>query len=198
MGEKELKKFCDLLLYIISKFEIQGVVETKLMKLLYFAEANYYVKNGEIISGVDYFKNFFGPTPDVKILKRAEEKLSKFLSIEKKRYKGKNIRIYKIKNDDYSYSSLTEKEMKEIDLMLELYSDLPSEDLSKISHLDPPYLAVEPRERIDFSYTAYRKSEEDFEEPLSPEDQKKCAASLFKDEDNIAKLFDYAKQISQV
>ena len=41
---KDVKKFKDLLFFLTAKFGSDGVVETKLMKLLYFAEANFYKK----------------------------------------------------------------------------------------------------------------------------------------------------------
>lgn len=190
---KKIKKFSDLLFYLVANFEEEGVVETKLMKLLYFAEANYYKNNRETITGVDYFKNIYGPTPDIKVLNKTKKELKNFLSVKRKPYNEKYITVYKITNKDYSYNSLTEKEMEEAGKTFELYNRLPSGQLSKISHLDPPYLAAE--KKIDFRYVSYRKdSEEDYEPAFSLKEGEKFKKDLSRE--SLGKLFDYAKKIS--
>jgi uncharacterized phage-associated protein len=183
------KKFNDLLFYLVSAFRDSGVVETKLMKLLYFTEANYYKSNNERLTRVNYFKNHYGPTPDFTVLRRAKKNLKKFLSIEVKDFNDRKITVYKVKDKNYSYS-LMEKEMEEANKVFRIYSVLPSQQLSEISHLDPPFLAAD--EKIDFNYVNYRKEiEENFEPPFSMEERK----SFDKDvsEDGFMKLFEYAK-----
>jgi len=188
---KKEKKFNDLLYYLVSSFKENGVVETKLMKLLYFTEANYYKNNKKIITGVDYFKNIYGPTPDIKVLNKAKRSLNKFLVVKEKKYNGRKITVYEVVNKDYSYNSLTEKEMEEAKKVIELYSKLPSDQLSKISHSDPPYLASD--NRIDFAYVNYRKeSEESCELPFTAEERENFNKDA--SEDGFIKLFDYARK----
>lgn len=183
------KKFNDLLFYIVAAFKEKGVVETKLMKLLYFTEANYYKSNKKTVTGVAYFKNIYGPTPDVKVLDEAKRSLGKFLVVRKKKYNEREITVYEVVNKNYSYNFLTEKEMEEANRVIELYSRLPSDQLSKISHLDPPYLASDGR--IDFSYVNYRReSEENCELPFTAEERENFNKDV--SEDGFKKLFDYA------
>ena len=191
MNKKKNKKFNDLVFYLIAKFGDGGVVETKLMKLLYFSEAHYYEKKNRTISNISYFKNNYGPTPDFKILQETLELLKDFIKVEKKTINGRKIKIFKVVNKNYVCSGLEEGERQEVDRMFDLYGDLPFNQLSKLSHLDPPFLASE--NKILFRYVKHRR-EEDQEEVFSLEEQEKFKKDL--KSENLEKLFKYAKQIS--
>ena len=61
---KNLKKFKEVLLYILGKVGAKpNVGETVLYKLLYFIDFNYYEKYEEQLIGATYIKNHHGPTP---------------------------------------------------------------------------------------------------------------------------------------
>ncbi len=192
MSKKKIKKFNDLIFYLVAKFGDRGVVETKLMKLLYFSEANYYERRNRTISDIAYFKNNYGPTPDFKVLQEALKSLKNFIEVEEKIFNKRKIKIFKVVNKDYSYSSLEEGERQEIDNTFDLYGDLPSNQLSKLSHLDPPFLASD--REILFRYVRHRKEEEDQERAFSSEEAKKFKEDL--GSENLERLFNYAKQIS--
>jgi len=190
--KKSPKKFSELLLYIVAKFKEEKVAETKLMKLLYFTEANFYRINKKTITNIDFYKNHFGPTPDFKIFKKAVELLGPYLKREEKSIENGKIVLYSIKNTNYKYQNLTGEEMNEADKVFDMYSRLSSEELSRIAHFDPPYLAAkEMKDRIKFNFVIYRKDrEEDKEISFSDEEQKEFANQIPKDV--IEKLLDYA------
>ncbi len=192
MSTKKIRKFNDLIFYLVAKFGDRGVVETKLMKLLYFSEANYYERRNRTISGIAYFKNNYGPTPDFKVLQETLSSLKDFIKVEKKTFNKRKIKIFRVINKDYSYGNLEEDERQEIDKTFDLYGDLPSDQLSKLSHLDPPFLASD--KEILFRYVRHRKEEENQEEAFSLEESEKFKEDL--KSENLERLFNYAKQIS--
>ena len=62
--QKNLKKFKEVLLYILEKVGSKSNVGmTVLYKLLYFIDFDYYEKFEEQLIGATYIKNHFGPTP---------------------------------------------------------------------------------------------------------------------------------------
>ena len=61
---KNIKKFKEVLLYILSKVGAKANVgETVIYKLLYFIDFDYYEKYEEQLIGATYIKNHHGPTP---------------------------------------------------------------------------------------------------------------------------------------
>lgn len=186
----DAKKFKELLLFIVSKFGDEGVIETKLMKLLYFVEAEYYRSQRRTITDVSYFRNTFGPTPDMRVLNRAYRELGKMLHIERGKSTGKAFTVFKVARKDFSYNLLTEQEMEVVSKTIDLYGKLPSARLVVLSHFDPPYLAAKPKREIDFKFTLYRReTEQDFEEPISKEEQESVAKDI--SVDALSSFFDH-------
>ena len=107
----KIEKFKELLLFIVKNFSDKTLTETKLWKLLYFCDADFFDKYGKTITGVDYFKNDFGATPDMKIIDKTLPLVDDFVRIEKKsRTDGKIMRIYKFidPEKEIDYKVLTE------------------------------------------------------------------------------------------
>jgi len=187
---KNERKFKELVLYLVSKFGERGVVETKLMKLLYFAEAEYFKAQKRTITGIDYFRNNFGPTPDARVLSRIYSNLGTLIQREKKVANKKAFTVFRVAKKDFTYKNLTEREKETIEKTLKLYGSLPTGRLITLSHFDPPYLAAQEKKRIDFKFVFYRKdSEQDFEEGASADEQKAIAGDI--SEDNLTRFFDY-------
>ncbi|MDO8575091.1 MAG: helix-turn-helix domain-containing protein, partial [bacterium] len=62
--QKNLKKFKEVLLYVLEKVGSKSNVGmTVIYKLLYFIDFDYYEKFEEQLIGATYIKNHFGPTP---------------------------------------------------------------------------------------------------------------------------------------
>lgn len=160
------RKFAELLVYTLSQFD-GSLNETKMLKLLYFADANSYEKFGKTISGnVTYYKNHFGPTPNYNILKNLYEALGDYLirdEQQKEEYKSCLIELH---NRGYTFKSLTAQEMEIIDETVAKYGKLSLPEVVKLSHFDPPYLASKKKKKIDFSYVRFRKTDEDYEANL--------------------------------
>src|SRR3989338_399826 len=74
--QKNLKKFKEVLLYILSRVGGRpNVGEAVIYKLLYFIDFDFYEKFEEQLIGATYIKNHYGPTPvEFKVIVESMEK----------------------------------------------------------------------------------------------------------------------------
>ncbi|KUK50060.1 MAG: hypothetical protein XD75_0075 [Parcubacteria bacterium 33_209] len=159
--QKSLDKFKELLIYIVKNFnDNETLTETKLWKLLYFCDADFFEKHRETITGIDYYKNNYGATPDKKIIDKATLQIKDYVKIKKiKKPDGKTIKVYKPQND-YKYQVLSANEIEEARSTCEKYYRLSVRDISVLAHKDPPYLGAKMKERIDFNFVDYREDKD--------------------------------------
>lgn len=162
--QKGLKKFKELLIYIVKNFnDDETLTETKLWKLLYFCDSDFFEKHRKTITGIDYYKNNYGATPDKKIIDKVIPQIKNYVKVEKiKKSGGKTMRIYKPQND-YNYQVLSANEIEEARSTCRKYYRLSVQDISVLAHKDPPYLGAKMRERVDFNFVDYRE-DKDIEE----------------------------------
>lgn len=160
--QNNLEKFKELLIYIVKNFnDNETLTETKLWKLLYFCDADFFEKHKKTISGVSYYKNNYGATPDKKVIDKTLPRVKDFIKIEKiKKPNGKIIKIYR-PQDDYKYVVLSANEIDEARKTCEKYYRLPVSDISILAHKDPPYLGAKIKERIDFNFVNYRENKDE-------------------------------------
>lgn len=184
------RKFTELLIYVLSKFD-EGVNETKLLKLLYFSDANFFEKNQSTISGnVTYYKNHFGPTPNAKILMNLYDALSDLVSREERTSDGFTSRKIRLKSDDFTFKTLSAREIETIDSTLDKYGNLSVSEIVKLSHFDPPFLASDKHKKIQFEFVRHRKSDDDYEAHLQEELRKAIAKDVSRS--SLKRLRDYA------
>ena len=154
--QKNLKKFKEVLLYILEKVGGKpNVGQTVLYKLLYFIDFDYYEKFEEQLIGATYIKNHYGPTPVefAKVMSRmieagdAEEVKSIYFKHEQKKYLAR-------KSPDLSILSAQEKE--HIDEVLARLSDKSAKSLSDYSHEDVPWVVAKPGKDIKYEMVFYR------------------------------------------
>lgn len=186
-------KFEELVYYIVAKYEGNGILETNLMKLLYFSDARSYESRNKLISeNVTYFKNHFGPTPDKRVLNHVYDKLKNFIKEEKKKSDaGHDITVFKVVDKNFTYKMITEADIELVNSIISEYGKLRSGEISKLSHLDPPYLAAKPSQEIDFNMVAFRKNEEDSEIDLPKATQETIARDI--SSNSRKKLLEYAR-----
>lgn len=161
MIQKNVEKFKELLIYIVKNFnDNETLTETKLWKLLYFCDADFFEKHGKTITGIDYYKNNYGATPDKKIIDKVLLQIKDYVKIEKiKKPDGKIIRVYKPQSG-YRYQALFADEIEEARSTCEKYYRLSVQDISVLAHKDPPYLGAKIRERVDFNFVNYREDKD--------------------------------------
>lgn len=157
--QKNLKKFKEVLLYILDKVGAKpNIGETAIYKLLYFIDFDFYEKFEEQLIGATYIKNHYGPTPvefvkiveDMKAKNEIEEVKSKYFQYEQKKY-------LPLRTPDLSV--LTGRETNHIDDVLARLSDKSAKELSDYSHDDIPWKVHKQGEKISYESVFYRDHE---------------------------------------
>ncbi len=153
---KNLKKFKEVLLYILGKVGAKpNVGETVLYKLLYFIDFNYYEKYEEQLIGATYIKNHHGPTP------------IEFQSIVNEMIENKEIEVVKSKyfqhlqkkylpHQEPDLSVFNANEIIVIDDVLQKLSGMNASTISEYSHQDVPWMVTSERQKIDYESVFYR------------------------------------------
>ena len=153
--QKNIKKFKEVLLYILGKVGSKpNVGESVLYKLLYFIDFNYYEKYEEQLIGATYIKNHYGPTPRefIKIVKEMEGK--DLVKIQDKYFQHPQTKYIPLRDPDLS--KMSAQEQKVIDDVLFTLSDLNAIKISEYSHNDVPWMTTEEGDVIDYESVFYR------------------------------------------
>ena len=155
---KKHKKLSDILVYILFHHKDKGGInETKLMKLLYFVDADYYEQHNETLSGIDYYKNKYGPTVDFKVYLKVCQELKGCIERQEEQLEtGKKTTVRLLKDDHKSSLSLEQQEF--IDGVMSKYGDLDTSQIVSISHLEPTYTGSgQLKDLIDFELVHHRQ-----------------------------------------
>lgn len=154
--EKNLKKFKQVLLYILNKVGGKpNVGETVLHKLLYFIDFDYYEKFEKSLMGATYLKNHHGPTSleleevikDMQDKKEVEAVKSQYFKYEQKKYlplKRPNL------------SLLSAREIEHIDEVLARLSDKNAKEIENYSHEDIPWKVAQDGKPLSYESVFYR------------------------------------------
>jgi transcriptional regulator with XRE-family HTH domain len=161
------EKLREVLLYILGKVGAKpNVGETVLYKLLYFIDFDYYEKTGHSVTGLNYIRNHYGPTPSVRDFQGVIDGmiLSEDLEIVETKYFN-NIQRKYLPNKKSDLRELNAAEIKHIDETLARLSDKSAKELSDLSHFDTPWLAAKEGGAIDYRGVFYRTSKTAVTEP---------------------------------
>ena len=154
--QKNVKKFKEVLLYILNKVGAKpNVGETVIYKLLYFIDFNFYEKYEEQLIGATYIKNYFGPPP-VEFNEIVGEMIEnkEIVIINKEFFKYPQRKYYPLREPDLSV--LGAHEQKIIDNVLHDLSDKNAKEISDYSHNDVPWLTTEDGQPIEYESVFYR------------------------------------------
>ena len=153
-------KLMNVLLYIISNVGARpNVGESVLHKLLYFIDFDFYEKNRQSITGLQYYRNHYGPTPNSVFLSTVENmRISgELVIVDTPCFTTGHKKYLPVINADLS--CLTAEEIKHIDLELGRLADKSANELAELTRKDMPWLATKPGELIDYQLAMYRTSE---------------------------------------
>ncbi len=154
--QKKIRKFKEVLLYILSKVGAKpNVGETVIYKLLYFIDFNFYEKYEEQLIGATYIKNHHGPTPiefreiikEMVLAKDLECVQSKYFDFLQKKY---------LPHRESDLSLFTAEELQLIDDVLNKFSNMTATSISEYSHGDVPWITTTNGEKIDYESVFYR------------------------------------------
>ena len=153
--QKNLEKFKEILLYILSKIGSKpNVGESVLYKLLYFIDFNYYEKYEEQLIGATYIKNHYGPTP-TEFIKIVEDMEGKDLAkIQDNYFQYPQTKYLPLRKPDLT--KINAQEQKVIDDVLNTLSDMNATQISDYSHNDIPWQTTEDGAVIDYESVFYR------------------------------------------
>lgn len=157
--QKNLKKFKEVLLYILEKVGSKSNVGmTVLYKLLYFIDFDYYEKFEEQLVGATYIKNHFGPTPvEFKKIVESMELKGELETVKSKYFLHEQTKYLPRREPDISV--LSAMEIKHIDEVLARLGDKNAKELSDYSHKDIPWLGTENGKTIPYEAVFYRTPE---------------------------------------
>lgn len=154
--QKNLRKFKEVLLYILSKVGSKpNVGETVIYKLLYFIDFDYYELYEEQLIGATYQKNKYGPTPME--FQKIVDKMVQDDEIEpvESDHFGFPQRKY-LPLRDPRLAEFTADEKQVIDSVLGRLSDMNAKQISEYSHNDVPWLTAEDDGVIEYESVFYR------------------------------------------
>ncbi|MBA7490613.1 hypothetical protein ES702_01151 [subsurface metagenome] len=156
--QKNLEKFKEVLLYVLNKVGSKpNIGVTIIYKLLYFIDFNFYEKYEEQLIGATYRKNRYGPTPlEFKEIVNKMIKEKEITRIKNIYFEYPQTKYLPLKKPDLS--KLKANEIKVIDDVLNLLSDLNASQISEYSHNDIPWLTTEDQEIIEYESVFYRTS----------------------------------------
>lgn len=173
----------ELIIYILANFNNEHLTETKLNKLLYFCDFDYYEKYRAPITSATYTRNNYGPT--VRGLKKILEKMihkEMIKEVKETNYFGSPQTRYSIISDKINFS-FTEDEVQVIKDVNEKYRELKPTELSSISHFDAPFLSTRPGGVIDYKHVLFRddsvvsdEEKESWKDFLNKEEREKLIA----------------------
>ena len=154
--QENLKKFKEVLLYILSKVGGKpNVGETVLYKLLYFIDFDYYEKFEEQLIGATYIKNHYGPTPvEFKKIVEHMEAGGELETVKSKYFQHEQKKYLPHRSPDLSVLTVQEKE--HIDEVLARFADKNAKELSDYSHGDTPWIIAEKGMPLDYEMVFYR------------------------------------------
>ncbi len=154
--QKNLKKFKEVLLYILNKVGSKpNIGETVIYKLLYFIDFDFYEKYEEQLVGATYMKNQYGPTP-IEFIKIVDQMIN-------------HEEIEKVKSGYFNYPQtkylplrkpdLTKFKANEVEVIndvLNRLSDMNGAQISAYSHSDVPWVTTDEGETIEYESVFYR------------------------------------------
>ncbi len=156
--QKNLKKFREVLLYILTKVGSKpNIGETVIYKLLYFIDFDFYEKHEEQLIGATYMKNTYGPTP-VEFKKIVDKMIAdeEIVKVAGKYFPFPQTKYLPLRKPDLSELKATEKEL--IDDVLCKLSEMNATQISEYSHNDVPWLTTEDGKAIEYESVFYRTS----------------------------------------
>jgi addiction module HigA family antidote len=154
--QKNLKKFREILLYILNKVGSKpNIGETVVYKLLYFIDFDHYERYEDQLIGATYIKNNYGPTPVefTKIVGRMVED-QEIVKVESRYFDYPQTKYLPLRNPDLSV--LSANELKTIEDVLNKLSEMNATQISEYSHGDVPWLTTEDGAKIEYEAVFYR------------------------------------------
>ena len=154
--QKNLEKFKEVLLYVLSKVGGKSNVgEAVLYKLLYFIDFDFYEKFEEQLIGATYIKNHYGPTPvEFKAIIDNMIQNDEVVKVEGKYFNYPQRKYLPIRRPDLNV--LSGREIEHIDDVLARLADKNAKEMENYSHEDIPWKTAENGKPLSYESVFYR------------------------------------------
>src|SRR5690554_227212 len=147
-------KFQELkLINMIIFFACNGVLKTKLMKLLWYADFLMFKKHKKSISGISYLKFRYGPVPrKFNAMLGALESINKIEIMEEDDLFNGYTKITIQPRESVNTSIFDKEELAIIKYVNKYFKDYGSKQIADYSHKEKAWLEVEDRQEISYRY----------------------------------------------
>ncbi len=155
--QKNIEKFKEVLLYILSKIGGRpNVGETVIYKLLYFIDFDFYEKYEEQLIGATYVKNHYGPTPvEFKSIVDDMIKKGEVVKVETSYFDHLQKKYLPVRDPDLTKLK-DARELQHIDEVLARLGEKNAAELSEYSHEDTPWIIAKDNQPLDYEAVFYR------------------------------------------
>lgn len=136
---------------MILYFSENGILKTKLLKEMFYADFLYYKNTGKSITGLEYAKINFGPVPNnyEKIISdMMQEKLINYEIEYKDEYESHIIKKLGNLNQD----SLSKDELEIIKRVKDYFAKINSSKIIDFSHEEKAFIETKYYEKISYDY----------------------------------------------
>lgn len=154
--QKNLKKFKEVLLYVLSKVGGKpNVGEAVIYKLLYFIDFDFYEKFEEQLVGATYIKNHYGPTPvEFKTIVDDMIKNGEVVKVEGKYFNYPQRKYLAVRRPNLGV--LSGREIEHIGDVLARLSDKNAKEMEDYSHEDIPWKTAKDGKPLSYESVFYR------------------------------------------
>jgi transcriptional regulator with XRE-family HTH domain len=154
--QKNLEKFKEVLLYVLSKVGSRSNVgEAVIYKLLYFIDFDFYEKFEEQLIGATYIKNHYGPTPvEFKVIVDDMIQNGEVVKVEGKYFDYPQRKYLPVRRPNLNV--LSGREIEHIDDVLARLADKNAKEMENYSHEDIPWKAAKEGKPISYESVFYR------------------------------------------
>lgn len=136
---------------LILMFAKKGILKTKLLKEMFYADFLNYKYTGESITGLEYAKLPYGPVPDnfEKIITECKnEELISYNIEYKNEYELHNIKSL----TEIDETVFTNEELDIIDKVIDFFKDFKSKEIADFTHEEKAYIETNFSDKISYDY----------------------------------------------
>ena len=145
----DYEKLCAMVLFFAHKSE--GLLKTKLMKLLNYSDMVFYKENGLSISGLKYAHLPYGPVPDnfdMILGKMASDHIAHIEVIYDGAYENHQV----IPEREFPEGTLSDEEIEVLERVYEKFKNFGSVEISSYSHREKGYNSTKTGQIISYAY----------------------------------------------
>ncbi|MGH2939322.1 MAG: Panacea domain-containing protein [Solirubrobacterales bacterium] len=144
-------KFAEMLLYVVSQVEHDNTNgDTKLNKLLYYADVTAYRKTGRAISGARYKHQTHGPIAIALWPVREELEEQERLKVSENRLPNNAVQRRTYALDEVDTDLFDDGELEIVDEVIERFRGCKAEEMAAFAHEEPAWRMTEDEEEMTY------------------------------------------------